>query len=287
LDGSAIPGLRLSAMPIDSYQSAMLLAAVVAGALGWRAAARIEGIGRGRVLVAILLLGVAAFAGGRLHYVLTHPADFRARPFDVLALWGGGLHAPGAVAVLVLATPVVLGRLHVPLGKFADALAPSVGIGIAIARVGCLLAGCCFGAVCHWPWCPPFPRRSGVGDFQAALGLLPPQASHTLPVHVLPLYFAAAGLLVTLVAVGLRGRGGHDGEPALVALLVYSASAALLEPLRADHLGRVYWGPLPQLEWVAILMTIGSAAALAAVARAPRAPRARRPETVCQGRAFT
>ena len=69
---------------------------------------------------------------------------------------------------------VTLRRMRLPLGRFADGFAPVVGIGIAIARVGCFLHGCCFGTFCSWPWGVRFPRATPfIYAFHADLGVLP------------------------------------------------------------------------------------------------------------------
>jgi len=209
-------------------------------------------------------LGVAAFAGARLHFVVTHWADFADRPLAALQFWSGGLHAGGGIVLLAVAAPFVLGRLRLPLGRFADGFAPTVGIGIAIARLGCFLHGCCFGTLCSWPWCLTFPRDTYIYQYHTDLGLLPPGAERTLPIHPLQLYFAAAGLMITAVALWLHPRKRYDGEVALVGLVLFSTSTALLEFLRADAQPRLYWGALPQLTWIALGMSIASLVALAA-----------------------
>jgi phosphatidylglycerol---prolipoprotein diacylglyceryl transferase len=199
---------------------------------------------------------------------------YGAHPAAALRFWAG-LHAGGAIAALVVAAPFVV--RGVPVARLGDALVPTVGIGIVLARVGCFLHGCCFGSVCMLPWCLSFPAGSPSHAHQAATGLLAPAAVHALPVHPLQLYFAATGLLIIVVGVCLHPRKRYDGQVALVALLFFSASAAALEPFRAEIPERVYWGPLPQLEWVALAMTAAAGAALAAAERAHRsAPHARR-----------
>jgi hypothetical protein len=72
---------------------------------------------------------------------------------------------------------------------------------------------------------------------------------------------------VTATALAVRRRRRFDGEPTLVALLVYSVSAAALEFLRGERTARVFWGPLPQLEWVALAMTVATGAALVLATR--------------------
>jgi phosphatidylglycerol:prolipoprotein diacylglycerol transferase len=150
------------------------------------------------------------------------------------------------------------------VARFADGFAPTVGVGIAIARLGCFLQGCCFGTICAWPWAVRFPRDTYVYEFHRQQGALTPGAASTAPVHPLQLYFAGAGLLLTVVALWLHPRKRYDGQVGLVTLLVYSVGSAALEFLRADYHPRVYWGPLPQLEWVALGLTAVSLVALAA-----------------------
>jgi len=169
----------------------------------------------------------------------------------------------------------VLGWLRLPLGRFADGFLPTVGVGIAIARVGCFLHGCCFGTLCSWPWCVTFPRDTYIYQYHADLGVLPPGAERTLPIHPLQLYFCAAGLLITAAALWWHPRKRYHGEVALVGLVLFSTSTALLEFLRADAQPRLYWGALPQLTWIALAMSVASLVALAGAELAHRSKRIR------------
>ena len=256
-----IPSLGIT---ILSYRVCLLLAVLVCWVVGPRWVAALEGLEPWRVFRAMVWLGLAAFAGARLHFVVSHWSDFADRPLAVLQFWSGGLHAGGGIVLLAVAAPFVLGWLRLPLGRFADGFAPTVGIGIAIARLGCFLHGCCFGTLCSWPWCLTFPRDTYIYQYHTDLGLLPPDAARTLPIHPLQLYFAAAGLMITAVALWLHPRKRYDGEVALVGLVLFSTSTALLEFLRADAQPRLYWGALPQLTWIALGMSIASLVALAA-----------------------
>jgi phosphatidylglycerol:prolipoprotein diacylglycerol transferase len=252
---------------ISSYVVALIAAVVVCHTIGPWWAHRLEGIEPRVTRRTLLLAGLGAFVGGRLHFVAIHWYIFAQKPWDVLRFWSG-LHAGGAIVGTVVALAIALPRSGVPAWRLVDAIVPIVGIGIAIARFGCFLHGCCFGIPCALPWCVTFPRDSYVYQLHASLGLLSPGASRSAPVHPLQLYFAGAGLLVTATALAVRRRKRFDGEPTLVALLVYSASAAALEFLRGERTPRVFWGPLPQLEWVALAMTVATGAALVLATRA-------------------
>ncbi len=241
---------------LRSYPTLILLAVVVSLWLGPWWAARLEGLDRTQAFRALLLIGLAVFAGARFHFLLAHWTLFSHRPLQVLQVWSGGIHAGGAIAGLAIFSPIILRRFGIPIGQFADGFAPTLGIGIALARLGCFLQGCCFGTVCRWPWAMRFPKETYIYEYHGSLGLLPAQAAATAPIHPLQLYFAGAGLLITAVALWHHPRKRYDGQVGLVALLLYSASSAVLEFFRADYYPRVYWGPLPQLEWVALGLTV-------------------------------
>jgi len=58
-------------------------------------------------------------------------------------------------------------RHRVPLLPLGDLLAPSLMLGLAIGRIGCLLHGCCYGGPCEYPWCVTFPRGEAAAPGQS------------------------------------------------------------------------------------------------------------------------
>jgi len=254
------PDLHLHLVSAETF---VLLAVLFCIAVGPRWAAASEGLDARRVRRAGLVLAVAILAGARAHFALNNWYIYADRPVDALKLWAGGFHVGGGLIAFVLAAPWVTARFGVPLGKFGDGVTPAVALGTAIARVGCFLQGCCFGRPCDRPWCITFPHGSWVYWTHRYQGLLPPDALRSAPVHPLQLYFAAGGILLALAALWLHRRKRYDGEVALVALLLFSVTAAVLELFRGEYSMRAYWGPLPQLLWTALAMTVASAAGLA------------------------
>jgi phosphatidylglycerol:prolipoprotein diacylglycerol transferase len=216
----------------------------------------LEGVEVRQMRRAMLAIALFAFAGGYLHYVLNQWSQFGVRSLTVLSLGSGSMHAPGAVLGVGLSAPFILRYFGLPVARTADALAPVLGIGIAVARIGCFLYGCCFGTPCNLPWCLSFPRGGYIYTHHVRLGLVASGAPQSAPVHPLQLYFAGAALLLTFAALVLYPRRRYAGQVALVFLTGFSASSGLLEMFRADHYPRVYWGPLPQLQWMALAMTV-------------------------------
>jgi phosphatidylglycerol:prolipoprotein diacylglycerol transferase len=57
----------------------------------------------------------------------------------------------------VLGMLLFLRKHPLPLLALGDLIAPSMLLGLAIGRVGCLMNGCCYGAVCDHHWAIRFP----------------------------------------------------------------------------------------------------------------------------------
>jgi phosphatidylglycerol:prolipoprotein diacylglycerol transferase len=241
----------------------LLVAVAVCLVLVPPCAKALEGLDSRRTRRLLLGLVVVPFVGGRMHFVLNQWQLFHGRPLSALAVWSGGIHAGGAVLATALALPFFTRRYGLPLAKLADAIVPAAGLGIALARLGCFLQGCCFGTLCERVWCVRFPSTAFVYHLHALQGLLPEGATASRAVHPLQLYFAGIGVAVALLALWLLPRKRFDGEVALGALLVFGATSAVLEPFRAEYYPRAYWGALPQLQWTALGLTAASAIALA------------------------
>jgi len=82
---------------------------------------------------ALLLAGLGAFIGGRLHFVAIHLTCSRTSRGTCCAFW---LHAGGAIVGAVVALAIAPPRTGVPAWRLADAIVPIVGVGIAVARLG-------------------------------------------------------------------------------------------------------------------------------------------------------
>jgi phosphatidylglycerol:prolipoprotein diacylglycerol transferase len=252
-----------------SLRTNHLLLLVTAVLCGWHGARRLRQLdppGWRRARRGLVLLAVAPWIGGHVHFLVNNWRYACTSPALLFVPWNG-LHAGGAIIALALTAPLALRRFTCPLGRVADTLVPTVGIGIVLGRLGCFAEGCCFGSVCRQPWCVSFPAGTSAYELHSAQGQVGLTGMHSAPVHPLQLYFAGVGVMLIVLSRWWRGRARYEGQIALLSLVIFSVAAAALESLRAGDDTRVYWGPLPQLQWTAIAMAIGSLAALRAAER--------------------
>ncbi len=87
---------------------------------------------------------VSSIIGVRLFFVLTHLGDFHPW-YRAFYIWDGGLTLYGGIIAAIAMVVVMARRRGIPFLILADIIAPSVMLGLGFTRIGCFLAGCCFG----------------------------------------------------------------------------------------------------------------------------------------------
>lgn len=146
-------------VPIRGY-GVMLLLAVVTGV--GLAAYRTRQMGLDAEVIYSLAfwMFVTGIAGARLFFVIQYHDQFLVHAADGSFDWGGtvksmfnvtrgGLVVYGSLIGGLAAYAAFVYRRKLPPLQLADMIAPSLVIGLAIGRIGCLLNGCCFGGLCY------------------------------------------------------------------------------------------------------------------------------------------
>jgi phosphatidylglycerol:prolipoprotein diacylglycerol transferase len=224
------PGLGIK---VHSYGVLILLACT--GALWiavWRA--RREQLEASSVygLAAWLFLGGAV--GARVLFVIQYPQTVHTA-MDLLRSWEGGNIFYGCIMGGLAGSLLFWWRRPFPFWPMADAVAPALAVGITLGRIGCFLAGCCYGSPCDLPWAVRFPRGAHAWLAQIEQGILPPIAEYSLPVHPTQLYAAFAGAIILAILCGYYPRRRRDGEVMALLMILYPLSRWPIESLRGDE----------------------------------------------------
>jgi phosphatidylglycerol:prolipoprotein diacylglycerol transferase len=138
--------------PVSSFGIFLLLAFIVAIAVT-RARTRRLGWDPGEVVDLSLYAIIGGIIGARIGYVVVNLRDFVAVPARVLMIWvDAGLTFYGALIGGALVAWIYGQRRGWRLGQIADAAAPGLALGYAIAMIGALLYGLNYGRPSHVPW---------------------------------------------------------------------------------------------------------------------------------------
>jgi phosphatidylglycerol---prolipoprotein diacylglyceryl transferase len=181
-----------------------------------------------------------------------HPSH--ADCFAWAKFWAGGLTYYGGFLGAAGAAWFLLRRDHFPFWKAADMAGFAVPLGLAFGRMGCLLAGCCFGAPTDLPWAMSFPPRSPASEAQFKAHELASLRLWSTPVHPTQIYESAASLAIAafcLLVVHPRKR--YDGHVFSAFLVLYAIARFLLEILRRDDRGGAAGLSTSQLIGVALV----------------------------------
>ncbi len=132
-----------------------------------------------------------------------------------------------------------------------------VALGLAWGRMGCFLAGCCFGVEHHGPLAAYFPPWSPASEAQFKAHKLHSESFAALPVHPTQLYESIGCLVIALAAYAVvTPRKRYDGQVFLFFLVTYSVLRALIEVLRNDDRGGLLGLSTSQL--ISVLITVAA-----------------------------
>ncbi len=101
-----------------------------------------------------LLIMVFGFIGGRLFHVFYESFSYYQDNFmRIIYFWDGGFVFYGGALLAAFAGMAYLYfKVHDQMEMYLDLLAPVVALGYGLGRIGCFLAGCCYGRSCELPW---------------------------------------------------------------------------------------------------------------------------------------
>jgi phosphatidylglycerol---prolipoprotein diacylglyceryl transferase len=167
--------------------------------------------------------------------------------------WAGGLTYYGGLAGASAAAWLILRRDRFPFWKAADMAGFAIPLGLGFGRMGCLLAGCCFGTTCDLPWAVSFPSRSAASEEQFKDHLLTTAKSWSLPVHPTQIYESGACLAIAAVClVWVHPRKRYDGQVFAVSIALYAVARFVLETMRRDDRGG--FAGLSTSQWIGVAL---------------------------------
>lgn len=179
----------------------------------------------GRAMDLVFYVILAAILGSRiLHVAVSERERFLQEPLMFFKIWEGGLVFYGGLIAAVLVSIWYLRRHRLNTLIYCDIFAPGIALGHALGRIGCFLAGCCYGRALdatHW-FCVTFPLDR-----------------HSFAPGGVPLYptqlMESAGEFINFGILALLSRRKRfDGQLIATYLMLYALLRGFVEYFRGD-----------------------------------------------------
>lgn len=226
--------------------------------------ARARGMDPDKVVDMIFWTSIAGVVGARAVYIIQNPGDMQGLG-DVINLRKGGLVFYGALLTILPVGGLLMRKHKLPFYELMDVIATAAPLGHAIARLGCLCAGCCHGSPTDLPWAITFDHPQAATD----------PAFQGLPLHPTQLYEVAYLLGIFGVVNLFYPRRRFPGQVALLYLVLYATFRSINELFRGDltrghFLEGVLGQTLSTSQGLSILLVIGALAVFVLGARRSR-----------------
>ena len=202
-----------------------------------------EGIKPQQTMDLGFLIILAAIIGSRILYVLINISYFIERPLDIFKIWQGGLVFSGGVIGVILTVIWYTRKHHLSFWRIADLWAPAMAIGQGIGRIGCFMAGCCYGKPTGVKWGVVFTDPHSLAPLN-------------IPLHPTQLYSVAYGFIIFIILLLLYSRKKFEGQVSLWLLVLHSTARLLVERFRGDDRGLLLGGDMSITQLVTLLILV-------------------------------
>ena len=220
----------------------------------------------GLVANGIIVVAVAALVGGRLYHVVDRWDLYRDDLLTIVLPPYTGLGVYGGIALGTIVGILYIRRLHQPLARWMDVIAPGLFVMQAIGRWGNFFNQELYGPLTGLPWGIPIDCAHRVEPY-----LCPPAGSTAVDATFQPLflYESISGILGALFLIWLGRRFTHRTRPGdlfLVFLIWYGSVRLALETLRV---GNWTFQDVPVASIISIALIAGPALLLVVRHRRP------------------
>lgn len=236
--------------PLTIHTYGLLVAAAFIAALTMTARlARAYSISRQQVMDMAFVGVVWGILGSRILFILFHPSHYWAHPLEMFKVWEGGLVFSGGLVAVAAGMFLYSRHSQISFRRIGDLWVPGVALGQAIGRIGCFMAGCCFGRPLDNPLGVVFTHPDSLAPLN-------------IPLHPTQLYSAFTGFLIAGILYMLHKRKKFEGQLLIWFFILHSTSRLLVERFRADHRGLIPGTEMSVTQLVALVLLGVSVAAL-------------------------
>ena len=223
---------------IKSYGLMIAIGIIVAASLFINKGKK-RGYNEDSLLNMIIFAVAGGILGGKGLFIITEIKDIIKEP-SILLNFGYGFVVYGAIGGGALAIYLYCRKKKWNIFEILDITVPGLAIAQGFGRIGCFLAGCCYGAQTDLPIGVVFPQ-----------GSLAPSGIH---VHPTQIYSSIFDFILGFFLLYYGKKKRVDGKVIGMYLIIYSIGRFLVEFLRNDPRGSV--GVLSTSQFIAIFTLV-------------------------------
>ncbi|MCE5222533.1 MAG: prolipoprotein diacylglyceryl transferase [Clostridium sp.] len=223
---------------IKSYGLMIAIGIIVAATLFINRAKK-KGFDEDSLLNLIIFAIIGGMLGGKGLFIITEFKNI-IKDSSILLNFGYGFVIYGAIGGGALAMYLYCKKKNWNIIEMLDMMVPGLAIAQGFGRIGCFLAGCCYGAETTLPIGVEFPKNS-----------LAPTGIH---VHPTQIYSSIFDFLLGFVLLYYSKRERKNGKVMGLYLIIYSIGRFLVEFLRNDPRGSV--GVLSTSQFISIFTLV-------------------------------
>ncbi len=176
---------KIGPLTIHSYGFFMALGVAFGIWFLYRQARR-QGLDAGRLIDAAFYIMIASLIGAKLILLIGNLSYYLSNPKELLWIARSGGVFQGGLAFGVLFALWYFRKHKLPTWKIADIAGPALALGHGFGRIGCFMAGCCYGRTCTLPWAATFQDEYAHG----LTGVPVHQALHPVQIYEAVLNFS-------------------------------------------------------------------------------------------------
>lgn len=193
---------------------------------------------------AYALLG--GIIGARIYFILfSEPAFFLQHPWEILAVWHGGIGVIGSLLGGALVAVWFCRKNNISFWRFGDVLVPGIALAQTLGQFACLLNGDSYGKPTDLPWAITYTDPRSLAPLN-------------IPLHPIELYEMAAYFLVFLIVWNTRKKHQADGFTLFTYLSAYGVARFFVEFFRGEP--AIFAGGIPAAQVFAAAMVVTSVA---------------------------
>ena len=193
----------------------------------------------------IVLILIAAVIGGKFFIIFENPKLYFEDPGLLLSDFSNGFVFYGSLLFAIPTMLIFFKKNNLPILPMLDIMAVTTCLVHSFGRIGCFMAGCCYGIPHDGLLAVTFTHPNSVAD-----------PMHT-PLHPTQLYSSMAILSILAIILYIGRRKQFDGQLFMLYLMLYAIARSILEIFRGDlERGFLIENVLSNSQFISILVFI-------------------------------